>query len=256
MGFVKTKKEVEAYYSHAVRRFKGAQMVGILYQTERSIIERVLPPPLEPAEEPWALAYIASFPDTNLGPGYREGALFVRCQYKGEVGNHCLSMPLEASEDRMLNGRDIYGFPKKLAKVSFRKTDGMVEASIERHGVRFCSITMQPLTELSEPPLKAGPNFLFKFQPSSTLTPGFDGPVSIVRQQTDLEYLHFQMGMGHISFEDSPHDPWSEIRCVQVLAAYSFTANTTMQPGTIVGEADPEAFLPYSFDRTDWGFAH
>ena len=132
---------------------------------------------------------------------------------------------------------------------------GSTEASVGGPGIRCGSRTMQPLTELAEPPLKAGPTFLFKYLPSSTLTPGFDGPVSLVRQQTDLEYLRFEMGMGTIAFEESPHEPWSEIRCVQVLAAYSFTANTTMQPGTIVGEADPEAFLPYSFDRTDWGFA-
>ena len=255
MAFVKTKEEMDQYYKLAIRQFPGAKMIGLLYQTEPAIIEKLLPPPLEPAEEPWALTYIASFPDTNLGPGYREGALFIRCQYRGEIGNYCLSMPLEAPEDRMLNGRDIYGFPKKLARVHYSEEGGIAEGWIERQGVRFASLKVQPLTRLPEPPLKAGPNFLFKFTPAVNLKPGFDGPVHIVRQQSDLEYVSFEMGMGEVLLQDSIHDPWSEVKCVQVLSAYLITANLTMQPGEVVGEADPEAFLPYSFDRTDWGWA-
>lgn len=255
MGFVKTKDEMAQYYKLAIRQFPGAKMIGILYQTDPQIIERLLPPPLEPADEAWALSYIAEFPDTNLGPGYKEGALFIRCQYKGEIGNYCLSMPLEAPEDRMLNGRDIYGFPKKLAKVHFEQADGRTEGRIERHGICFAKLSVQPLTQLPEPPLKAGPNFLFKAMPAANLQPGFDGPVHIVRQQSDLEYVKFEMGMGEITLEPSVHDPWHEVKCVQVLSAYLITANMTMQPGEVVGEADPEKVLPYYFARTDWGFA-
>lgn len=255
MGFVRTSQEMAAYRERAVRQFPGAQMIGLLYQTDPAAIERLLPPPLEPAAEPWALTYIAEFPGTNLGPGYREGALFIRCQYRGEVGNYCLSMPLEAPEDRMLNGRDIYGFPKKLAKVHFERQGNTATGWIERHGKRFVELNVQTFTKLPEPPMKTGPNFLFKYLPSADLSAGFDGPVHVVRQQSNLEYTGFEMGMGQIKLEPSPHDPWSEVPCVQVLSAYLIDANMTMQPGEVVGQADPERFLPYSYARTDWGFA-
>lgn len=254
MGFVRTQEEIERYYSLAVRQFPGAKMIGMLYQTEPAVIEALLPPPLEPADEPWALTYISEFPETNLGPGYREGALFIRCQYRGEVGNYCLSMPLDSSEDRMLNGREIYGFPKKSAKLHLAREGQQAEGWIERHGKRFVTLKVELITQLPEPPMRPGPNFLFKYLPSASLKPGFDGPIHLVRQKTELEYLSFETGMGEVIFEPSPHDPWSEVPCVQVLAAYFIHANTTMQPGEVVGEADPETFLPYSFHRTDWGF--
>jgi acetoacetate decarboxylase len=253
MGFMRTQDEMDTYYGRAVRKFPGATMMGLMYETEPKIVARLLPPPLEPAE-PWALSYIAHFPDTNLGPGYRESALFLRCKYRDEVGNYCLSMPLDGAEDRMHNGRDIYGFPKKLASIRMTREGDKVEGWVERQEKRFVTLSADLMVKLDEPPLKVGPSFLFKYMPASNLRPGFDGPVLLVRQKTEIEYRSFEMGSGTIVFEDSPHDPWSEIKCVQVIGAYYFTGDTTMQPGEVVGEADPEAFLPYSFHRTDWGF--
>ena len=253
MGFVKSRKDLDLYYSLAIREFPGAQMLGILYETEPEVIARLLPPPLQPAAEPWALCYIAHFPDTNLGPGYREGALFIRCQYQGEVGNYCLSMPLD-DETRMHNGRNIYGFPKKLAAVSLRREGNQAEGWIERHGIRFVTVRTELAVKLDEPPLKVGPNFLFKFMPAANLEPGFDGPVLLVRQKTELAFEQFEMGPGEITFQQSVHDSWHEVRFKQLVASYYFTSTNRMQPGEVLCEVDPEAFLPHAFARTDWGF--
>jgi len=254
MGFVKTKEEIDNYYSLAVREFPDSQMIGMMYETEPEIIARLLPPPLEPAAEPWALTYFCIFPDTNLGPGYRECAIFIRCRYKGEVGNYCLSMPLDGNDDRVFNGREIYGFPKKTASIELSRDGNTATASVVRRGIKFASIRAELMTKMQEPPLKTGPNFLFKYSPRADLKPGFDGPVLLVRQRTEIKYKCFEMGTGTICFERSPFDPWEEIKCKRVIGAYFFTGDTTMQPGEVVGEADPEVFLPYSFSRTDWGY--
>jgi acetoacetate decarboxylase len=254
MGFVRTKEEVDKYYSLAVREFPGARMLGLMYETEPQVIKQLLPPPLEPAPEPWALCYIAHFPDTNLGPGYLEGALFIRCQFKGEIGNYCLSMPLDGTDDRIFNGRDIYGFPKKVGTVRLNRDGDRAEGWIERHGIRFVTVSAELKMKMDAPPLKVGPSFLFKFMPAANLKPGFDGPILLVKQRTEIEYQCFEMGGGEITFKDSPHDPWSAVKCNRVIAAYYFTSTNRMQPGEVIAEADPEAFLPYSFSRTDWGY--
>lgn len=253
MGFVKSTEEMDSYYGLAVREFPNSRMLGILYETEPEVIDRLLPPPLEPADEPWALCYIADFPDTNLGPAYQEGAIFIRCQYMGEVGNYCLSMPLN-DESRMHNGRDIYGFPKKMGIVSLQREGDIAEGSIERHGIKFASIRIELAVKLDEPPLKVGPNFLFKYMPSADLSRGFDGPVLLVRQQNEFDYHNFEMGSGEINFSEAIHDPWNEIVCKQVIASYYFTSTNRLLPGKVLAEVDAEKFLPYSFSRSDWGF--
>jgi acetoacetate decarboxylase len=254
MGFVKTQQEIDHYFSLAVRKFPDTDMLGMLYQTDPEAIKRLLPPPLEPAAEPWALIYICHFKDTNLGPGYRESALFIRCQYKGEVGNYCLGMPLDGNDDRIFNGREIYGFPKKTASITLKREGNVAEGWVERRGIRFAHVKAQLMTKMDQPPLKTGPSFLFKFLPKADLTPGFAGKVELVRQRTEIEYKCFEMGSGTVEFQDSPFDPWSEVPCKSVIGCYYFTGDTTMQPGDVVGEADPDAFLPYSFSRTDWGY--
>lgn len=254
MGFVKSREEIDRYYGHAVREFPGAEMLGLLYETESEIVSRVLPPPLEPAAEPWALVYISRFPDTNLGPGYREGAMFVRCQYKGEVGNYCLSMPLDGPDDRIFNGREIYGFPKKAGDVQLSRNGDAALGSIERKGIRFVTVRATLSVKMDEPPLRVGPSFLFKFMPAAALDQGFDGPVLLVRQRTEITYHSFEMGTGEIDFAPSPFDPWAEIRCVRPITAYYFRSTNRMLPGEVLEQVDPTAFLPHSFARTDWGF--
>lgn len=251
MGFVKTEEELDHYFNLGIREFPGAQMLGVLYETEPGIVARVLPPPLEPAAEPWAICFIAHYPQTNLGPGYHEGALFVRCQYQGEVGNYCLSMPID-DEARMHNGRDIYGFPKKLANIKLKREGSKVEGWVERLGYRFVTVRAELVSKMDEPPIKVGPSFLFKYSPAADLSRGFDGSVFLIRQRTNIETQSFEMGSGEIVFEDSPHDPWGEIKVERVIATYYMVSNNYMQPGQVVGSADPSAFLPYSFLKTDF----
>ena len=116
MGFVKTREELERYYGLGVRKFTGARMMGVIFETRPEVTARLLPAPLEQADAPGGLIFIADYPVTNLGPGYREGALFIRCKYKSEPGSYCLSMPI-TNEGRMHNGRDVFGFPKKMARI-------------------------------------------------------------------------------------------------------------------------------------------
>lgn len=251
MGFVKTEKELDQYFGMSVREFPGAKILGMMYETEPEIIAGVLPPPLEPAAEPWALCFIAHYPQTNLGPGYREGALFVRCQFGGEVGNYCLSMPID-DEARMHNGRDIYGFPKKLAHIILKRDGNSVEGYIDRFGHRFITLRAELTDKLDQLPIKVGPSYLFKYSPAADLSRGFDGAVYLVRQQTEINMKSFEMGSGEVVLEDSPHDPWAEIKVKNVIAAYYLVSTNRMFPGKIVGEADPVAFLPYSFLKTDF----
>jgi len=251
MGFVKTKDELDKYFNLSVREFPGAQMLGLMYETRPEIIARLLPPPLEPAAEPWTLCFIANYPVTNLGPGYHESGFFIRCQYKGEAGNFCLSMPI-SDEARMHNGREIFGFPKKLAKIELKREGNKVEGWVERLGFRFVTVRADLQSKLDQLPLQVGPNFLFKYLPAAGLDRGFDGPIFLVRQRTNIEMKTFEIGSGEILFKDSPHDPWSEVVVENVMTAYYMVSNNRMEPGKVVGEADPKSFLPFSFLKIDF----
>jgi len=250
MGFVKTSEELDRYYGLGVRQFDGAEMMGVMYQTRAEIAQRLLPPPLEPGPMPSATMFIARYPDTNLGPGYREAALMLACQYAGELGSYCLSMPID-NEPRMHNGRDIFGFPKKLARIHVERDGQQCRGWVERAGVRFVQVQTTLTGSLPALPPQ-GPNFLFKASPRIDLKPGFDGPVLLVKQQTEIRMRSFDIGVPELELTPSEADPWAEVEVEQVSLGFHMVSDNTMLPGEVVTEVDPDAFLPHYFKMTDF----
>jgi acetoacetate decarboxylase len=251
MGFVKTREELDGYYGIETRKFIGARMLGLMYETKSEIAKRLLPPPLEPADAPGGMMFIAEYPETNLGPGYREAALFLRCRYQGEQGSYCLAMPIDSEESRLYNGRDIFGFPKKMADIHLSKNGPEVHGWVERHGIKFVEIKAKMTGTLPSLPA-TGPNFLFKASPRIDLKPGFDGPVLLCRHQTDIEMKSLELGTADLSLRESDDDPWAEIAPTKIIAAFFMVSDNTMQPGSVLGEVDGDAYLPYYFKITDF----
>jgi acetoacetate decarboxylase len=250
MGFVKTREELERYYKLGNRKFLGARMLGVMFGTAPEVTAPLLPSPLEQAEAPGGLIFIAEYHQTNLGPGYREAALFIRCRYKGEAGSYCLSMPI-TSEPRMHNGRDIFGLPKRMADIHLEKKENEVTGWVERNGVRFVEIHTRLEGTLPEmPPM--GPTFLFKAMPRIDLKPGFDGPVLLCSQQTDIAPQSLEIGTGEMILRPAKDDPWAEIKNPEIMASFFLVSDNTMRPGKVLAEADSEAYLPHYFKMTDF----
>jgi acetoacetate decarboxylase len=250
MGFVKTPEELERYYARKVRQFPNAWMMGAMFMADAEVTRRLLPPPLEQAPLPGGLLFIAEYGETNLGPGYREAALFLRCAYQGQPGSYCLSMPIDSDASRLHNGRDIYGFPKKAANIHFERTPGRALGWVERGGTRFVTLDIALSDTMPELPPQV-PTYLFKAMPRADLEPGFDGPVLLVSQQTDIEPRKIEIGTAKLTLTPSALEPWHELGDLQVLMAFSFESANRMQPGKVLAEVDGAAFLPYYFKMTD-----
>jgi acetoacetate decarboxylase len=251
MGFVKTQQELDDYYALKVREFPHAEMMGLMFMADEGLTRACLPDPLEQADLPGGLIFIARYGDTNLGPGYREAALFLRCKYQGEAGSYCLSMPIDSDPNRLYNGRDIYGFPKKAANIGFSRTGQRATGSIERGGVEFFRLEVTLDDTLAELPA-SGPTFLFKASPRIDLTPGFDGPVLLASQRTEISPRSIETGQADVRFQPSAADPWSEFAELTPLLAFYIVSSNRMHPGKVLAEVDGDSFLPHYFKMTDF----
>jgi acetoacetate decarboxylase len=250
MGFVKTEQELSRYYALKVREFPDALMMGVMFAADDGLTRACLPAPLEQADVPGGLMFIAEYRSTNLGPGYREAALFLRCKYEGRPGSYCLSMPLDGDASRIFNGRDIYGFPKKEASIALEVGDTHAAGSVERRGIRFVEVDVALEGTLPElPPM--GPTYLFKASPRADLEPGFDWPVLLVAQQTEITTRSIRIGPATVRFSPSESDPWSEFEGMTPLMGFVIESSNRMLPGKTLAEVDGEAFLPHYFKMTD-----
>ena len=116
MSFLKSVKEFKEEERETLD-FYGIESLSIYWETKTEIVEKLIPPPLEPAKRPIAIAYIANIPKTNFGVSYIESGLSLRCQFKGEEGSYIISMPVN-NDMAMAAGREFIGFPKKNGKSS------------------------------------------------------------------------------------------------------------------------------------------
>ncbi len=137
-SFIKNTSDIKKYISNPTT-FYDAQMLTVYWETKPEIIKRILPPPLKPAKRPLVHAFIANYPRTNFCPAYKEAALFILADFNGELGTYCLSMPISDGMAMAL-GREIYGFPKKMAEIELKREGDTINGSVSRNGIEFFSV--------------------------------------------------------------------------------------------------------------------
>lgn len=262
MGFVKTYEEI-ADMQRETGEFYEAKMLTVVWETRPETVARLLPPPLEPADRPLALAFIADYPKTNFGVTYLEAALFLHARFEGETGVYCLSMPV-TNDMAMAGGREVYGYPKKIASIELNRDGQDVEGWAERHGVRFFDVRAklsgrfnqegaqdvfsEILTQVSDSVIVA---FNFKHFPAPE-GGAFDFSPRLVREEVELRPHLIEGGEAEVVLNHSDRDPWSEVEVVKVLGAIYTHGNNTMRRGKVVAEVDPIAFAPYAFLKWDF----
>lgn len=255
MGFVLSREELARLKNHFAKGYLlgDTTMVMALFRTKPEVIKRVLPPPLKPTAAPTGTVYVAEFHTTNFGPPYNEAAVFLSCEYKGVVGNYCLSMPV-TRDNAMWGGREVYGFPKKLADTINVKREGKtVIGTCIRRGAQLVQLRVQ-LTGAPAPSLPNVPNYLVKAFPSTTFE-GFDAPPLLIRQANKIDWGTPEVGQGELKFGTSKLDYLHEIPVEEVLlAGYTKGMQIWMQPGEVLAKLNPAEYQPYVALREDSPF--
>lgn len=253
MKLTRTKEEIEErakkYYEGYV--LSNVKMIVAMFTTEEEAIRQVIPPPLEPGPILMASAYVAEFKESSFCPPYNEAAVFIPVQYKEEVGSYCLSMPVD-NDIAMIGGREIYGYPKKIAEsISVEKTGKTAKGICIRRGVPIVEIKAE-LGDIMEERSPSGPHFLVK-SIADERGIGVGMKPLLMRQQNRVELDTLEIGDGTVKFGKSKYDPLHQIPIVDVmLISYTEGATITMPPSEIVKELDPDEYAPYQFIKYDW----
>jgi len=253
MGLVLSKEEIKKRYKQYENGYKllDVKLVYAMFTTTMDAVERLLPPPLEPADTLACTAFVAEYPKTNFIPSYNEAAVFIPCQYKGEAGSYCLAMPV-TTDIAMIGGREVYGYPKKIAeKISITRHGNEVHGLCVRHGVPIVEIKGTLEGKLDER-TGGGPHFVIK----SILDEKAVGPRKnplLLRQVNPTKFGKVEFGEGTLKFGKSKYDYLHELPVDQVMMiTYMENGTITMPPGEVVAEIDADEYAPYHFIKYDW----
>jgi acetoacetate decarboxylase len=247
MGLVKTPEEI-ARIEHVMAnpRFVNSEMLFVDFLTDPETVAHVLPPPLEPADQPRLSAMVGRWQSNCVGD-YCGGAIYVGARHDGVEGDYVLAMYMDA-DPAIIFGRDLFGEPKKQARSQLYRSGTTFRAWIERGGVRLIDIQADLPEELG-PSEAEGVNFNFKARPAvSGAGLEEDAILTLATFQTTVHAA--RAGTGSVAFGATVHDPLDELRVASVLGARFVECDIAAQSRAVT-TVPAEQFLPYHHGRHD-----
>lgn len=216
-------------------RFVNREFLIITYETDLDKLRSVVPEPLE-VIKPLVKYEFIRMPDSSGFGDYTESGQVIPVQYKGKPGNYVHSMYLD-SEPPIAAGREIWGFPKTLAKPSLRVDSDVLIGEMYYQGVRVALGTMGykyktlDMKEI-EKDFSATPNYLLKIIPHVDGTPRICELVS--HYLTDVKIKGAWEGRGELELVAHAMAPVADLPIRQIVSAVHIVSDLTLPYGHVV----------------------
>ena len=254
--------------THFMPEFTNAEMLFATFETDSDVAKKILPRPLTFSAGNTATAFLARYPETNFGCVYNEGASFLNCEYKGERGIYCLSMPVD-DDMALIGGREQYGYPKKMAdSITLENNGDAVVGSVVRKNTEilriecqlsgdapddFMGILAYPTKDWDGVSCNKIISFLFKYFQS----PGgdrFDYFPRLIREPILFRPNEQpRAGTGSVKLSSTVYDPLSEVAVGRITGMFYGKFRTTMLPGKVVArEWNLFRFAKHAFFKNDF----
>ncbi|HVX22820.1 MAG TPA: acetoacetate decarboxylase family protein [Acidimicrobiales bacterium] len=217
------------------------------YLTDPEVVAAVLPPPIEPGDEPLVKVTVATV-DIPGYPTFGAGSFSVRARHEGTDGYYALLMPM-TTEQSVIGGRETFGEPKKLAAVDLVRDGDRVVGRMVRMGTTIIEVAGRVVEELDPPPEETRTDFYFKFLPAPD-GKGFDSDPALVYCHRTEKTRTLERVDGDVVLRESRFDPVADLPVRQVRDVVLAT-RSSVQRGEIHGTVPAEWLRPYAHQRYD-----
>jgi acetoacetate decarboxylase len=213
--------------------YRNTRSISVAFETDAEAALQALPAPLGLHEPATAVLSFYEYPWTTFGP-YNEAILSLLVEHKGRVMSYIMHIAV-TTEPPMLAGREIWGFPKKLAHIDFKSEKDMVYGTLERPaGVRLASAIVRPERPATNGHSSAPPAVSFRLIPSAEEN-GRPVCAEIIETHTEVKVHEAWTGTGSIAFaECSRLDPWNRLPVKRVLQASYMLSEMTLGFGKVI----------------------
>ncbi|HEX5945313.1 MAG TPA: acetoacetate decarboxylase family protein [Acidimicrobiales bacterium] len=218
------------------------------YETDPEAVAAVLPPPLEPTDEPLVRVSVARVDLGEGRPPFGAGTFAVQARHEGQVGNYPLVMPM-TTEQSVVGGRETFGEPKKLAEVTLERDGDRVVGRVTRLGTTFIEVAGTVTEELPVPEDLHRVDFYLKFLPAPD-GKGFDGEPALVYCHRTESARSLARVDGGVTLRESRFDPVADLP-VRRLVSLTLSERRSVQRGEIVARVPGEWIAPYAHQRYD-----
>ena len=223
-------------------RFVDREYMIITYRTSPEALRAVVPEPLQTPDALVKYEFIRMPDSTGFG-NYTESGQVIPVTYKGKPGGFVHSMYLD-DDAPIAGGREIWGFPKKLAQPSLTAAKDVLLGTLDYGPVRVATGTMGFKHKSLDPKaVKAAllePNFLLKIIPHVDCTPRI---CELVRYHLeDVTVKGAWAGPAALELFEHALAPVARLPVLEVISGVHILADLTLGLGTVVHDylAEPQ----------------
>lgn len=130
--------------------WKNARILAAEVPVSGAAAAALLPGALRVVDPPTATLFIADYPETTFGSVYREAAVLLHAADAKGPALHCPWMVVD-DDTALILGREVLGFPKKMAEIALDVRGDSVTGSVRRKGAEVMRIEAQLGEDEREP---------------------------------------------------------------------------------------------------------
>jgi acetoacetate decarboxylase len=224
-------------------RFRNREYLIVTYRTDPHKLREVVPEPLQ-VREPLVKFEFIRMPDSTGFGDYTESGQVIPVSLRGRKGSYSHCMFLN-DHPPIAGGREVWGFPKKLASPTLRTEIDTLVGTLDYGPVRVATATMgykHKTADLASVKASlAEPNFLLKIIPHVDGTPRICELVEFYLKDVDLKGAW--TGPSSLNLWSHALAPVAELPVLEVVSATHLVVDLTLALGEVVHDylAKPES---------------
>lgn len=198
-----TLRRVIDMYSDSFRKqnlWDNARFILADVPLGRAAANNILPLGMTVSDPPLGTLFIVDYTKTSFTVPYKEAALLIHVKTLLGSGVHCPWMVVD-DDTALIYGRELLGYPKKMAEFVFEEGEDSIEASVTRRGVEVLRMAgKRGAPETSPPPVfnkktfNAGGlgqffsiNPVWLFKPREIIHESFEADVEVTLGESEFD---------------------------------------------------------------------
>ena len=190
--------------------YRGCPQLLVPFRTTAEVTRALVPQPLVPNADDLMFLMIGQMNSDEFGVN-REAFIAVPASCGRLTGNFAVALYLD-DDDAIASGREVWGWPKKAARLRIEEEGGVVTASAERAGVEIIRARLEIAGPADPDQLRFDPTwFNLKLIPS--VVPDAPPEVMQITSTTlaNVRVLELRAGATTVGFGSAPSDPLAEL---------------------------------------------
>ncbi|HCH20644.1 MAG TPA: acetoacetate decarboxylase [Cellvibrionales bacterium] len=220
-------------------------MLKVIYRTDPEKIAALLPPGIEPTDEPYVKVIVYNFPVPDV-PEY--GVLMtVNARHNGIDGEYTLGYGID-QESAIFTSQSRNGQPKFPCDTTFYRVGNKVVARCSHQGYTFLEFSGEATAVAEHEPDFDMHEWWIKVSGAagSDMDAGYDFPPQVVHVRSGYGTQHREQVEGELKLLDSPWDPINKMLPMrEQLSAHLWWPIFKDREIKLAGKLDPDGFKPY-----------